>query len=100
MKQLYDQVPPKRTKNTLLGDIAGSPVIKENFIFKRSQHFTTKKGGNEWVLLCHHLGTGVYIVWCTVESKKMSKNPTPLCIILIFQNGMEKSILVLFLSMI
>ena len=69
-KQLLHQVPPKRTKNTALSDILNSPVIKENFIFKRTSHFTTKKGGNEWVLLRHHQRTGVYIVWCTVESTK------------------------------
>ena len=69
-KQLYKEVPPKRTKNTQLREILKSSVIKENFLFPPIQHFTNKKGGNEWLLLRYYVGTGVYIVYCTVESQK------------------------------
>ena len=97
-KQLYKEVPPKNTKNTQLSAILNSSVVKNFFYLPPIQHFTKKKGGNKWFLLRHHLGTGVYIVYGTVESSNKWKSIMPLSMILIFQSGKENNTMALLLT--
>ena len=42
------------------------PVITENFYLESEKFHTKVVGGNEWRLLHHLQGTGIYIVWGTV----------------------------------
>ena len=50
-----------------------SPVITENFYLESEKFHTKLVGGNEWRLLHHLQGTGVYIVWGTVEPTNRTK---------------------------
>ena len=51
-----------------------SSVIRRNFHIKTRQNYTTEKGGNEWILLCNSIITGLYIVWCNGHPTFSSEN--------------------------
>ena len=53
-------------KNAHLSKITSSPVITENFYLELEKIYRKVVGGNEWRLLRHLQGTGIYIVWVTV----------------------------------
>ena len=65
-EQMYKLFPPMEKKNASLSKIMNSPVITENFHLESEKFQTKLLGGNEWRLLHHLQGTGVYIVWGTV----------------------------------
>ena len=72
-EEMYKLFPPMEKKNACLEKIIKSPVITQNFELESEQFYTRVPGGNEWRLLHHLQGTGVYIVWGTVQPTNQKK---------------------------
>ena len=72
-EEMYKLFPPMKKKNASLKKIINSPVITKNFQLESEQVFARVSGGNEWRLLHHRQGTGVYIVWGTVQPTNQKK---------------------------
>ena len=72
-EEMYKLFPPMEKKNACLEKIINSPDITKNFQLESEQVFARVSGGNEWRLLHHRQGTGVYIVWGTVQPTNQKK---------------------------